>query len=132
MSAANRLLAKRTYAPTEAIHVLQADFGCELPEPMYAEVRDVIRAAVEPDAQLPSSFIWGLFASEYLEQDRPYTLVGFHSYPLGEGPGKLACTLTVQFDGQRQELQGTGNGPIDACVKAPASGQPGGAQRHQL
>jgi 2-isopropylmalate synthase len=118
VSAANRLLAKRAYPPSEAIHVLQADFGCELPEPMYGELRELVRGAVEPDAQLPASFIWGLFSSEYLECTRPYRLVAFHSYPLGDSPGKLACTLTLESAGGRQELQGAGNGPIDACVKA--------------
>jgi len=118
ISAVNRLLAKRTYPPAEAIHVLQAEFGCELPEAMYAEFRELIHSHIEPDAQLPASLIWGLFAGEYLERKQPYRLVGFHSYPLGDAPGSLACDLTVEIDGQRQELQGAGNGPIDACVKA--------------
>jgi 2-isopropylmalate synthase len=125
VSAVNRLLAKRTYPPTEAIHVLHAEFGCELPEPMYGEVRELVRGAVEPDAQLPASFIWGLFSGEYLERVRPYRLVGFHAYPLGTDPGKVACSLTLEIDGHRQELPGTGNGPIDACVKALQSARPG-------
>lgn len=117
-SALNRLLAIRSYSPTEAIHVLHAEFGCELPEAMYGECQEAVRTAVEADSSLPASFIWGLFSAEFLERSRPYRFIGFHSFPAEEGGEIVGCALTLEMNGQRQDLQGAGNGPIDACLEA--------------
>jgi 2-isopropylmalate synthase len=119
LSAVNRQLSQRTYPPAEAIHLLQAEYGCELPEAMYAEVREVVRSTIDAGGAFPASFLWGLFAAEFVERVSPYRFVGFHAYrENSDDPQSVGCTLTVELGGRRQELHGTGNGPIDACVQA--------------
>jgi 2-isopropylmalate synthase len=119
VSAVNRALGKQVHSIAEAVHVLHAEYGCELPEGMYAEYLQAVRSAGEPGSAMPASFLWGLFSREFVEPASPYRFVGFHAFPAAADPlGSIGCTLTAEANGLRQDLHGAGNGPIDACVRA--------------
>jgi 2-isopropylmalate synthase len=59
--------------------------------------------------------LWQLFSDEYLAPREPLRYVSHESHEHG---GRVEMQLTVDANGRRMQLHGSGNGPLDAAVHA--------------
>jgi 2-isopropylmalate synthase len=103
-------------------YLLEAEYGLELPRRLQIEFSQVVQTAMDATGkEFTAHDIFDIFEKEY----------GLHSTPaprqqvVKEDAGVAELTAQVQMDGRPVNIQGKGNGPIDAFVDglAKASGQ---------
>jgi 2-isopropylmalate synthase len=103
-------------------YLLEAEYGLELPRRLQIEFSQVVQTAMDATGkEFTAHDIFDIFEKEY----------GLHSTPaprqqvVKEDAGVAELTAQVQMDGHPVNIQGKGNGPIDAFVDglAKASGQ---------
>jgi 2-isopropylmalate synthase len=98
-------------------YILEQEFGFTLPKMMRVEFGKIInRIADEKGAELSPAEIYTAFKAEYLEREAPLKLEKFRA--LTTQSGEVECHSQVLWNGQKHELRGKGNGPIDAFVVA--------------
>ncbi|MBV1705391.1 MAG: 2-isopropylmalate synthase [Hyphomicrobiales bacterium] len=101
-------------------YILRADHGLDLPRALQVEFSKVAQAVMDRDGkELTSRDVWDLFARTYKLADAPYRLENYQNFPDTDGGRTLTATL-VGPDGAAFEIEGRGNGPIDAFVDALA------------
>jgi 2-isopropylmalate synthase len=94
-------------------HVMERDFGLELPRALQIELRDAVQAIADAsEAEIPPEEIWAVFEREFLAGREPLALVDARSGAGGES------VFRVRFAGREREIGASGNGPIDAFVRA--------------
>lgn len=104
-------------------YVMENDFGFILPKEMHPEFGKIIQSISDSTGQeIMPAMIWEVFEKEYLLKSEP---IAFHSCRMcdtsagGKGDGEGAeITAVVSVGGIRREIQGRGNGPIDALSNA--------------
>ncbi len=97
-------------------YVLENEFGFQLPKLMHKEIGRLINdVADEKGTELTPAQIHEVFQREYLDRTTPLTLEHFKA---AERDGTVSCEVSIKLDGRAQKLTGTGNGPIDAFVRA--------------
>jgi 2-isopropylmalate synthase len=101
-------------------YVLENEFGFQLPKLMHKEIGRIINEfADKTGTELSPAQIQAAFLQEYLEQASPR--IELRSFKTTERDGRVECAVGLMIDGKRQELGGSGNGPIAAFVHALAS-----------
>ncbi|MDQ2077058.1 2-isopropylmalate synthase [Marinimicrobium sp. ABcell2] len=100
--------------------LLQQQAGFELPRRLQIEFSGVVQKVSETSGkEVPSADIYRLFENEYLQLETPYRYSSSKVSDQAEADEAAVHTLIrAQFQGQEVELQGQGNGPIDAAAKA--------------
>ena len=94
-------------------YVLHDDRGLDLPRMLQVEFSSVVQRQAEASGgEVSPAQIWDAFSGEYLGRDEPYRLVT-HRSSTGED-GRTTMDAVLRVRGSEQEVQGTGNGPIDA------------------
>ncbi|GAB2882848.1 2-isopropylmalate synthase [Nocardioides pacificus] len=98
-------------------YILKAEHKLDLPRRAQIEFSRVIQEHTDTEGgEMSPEAIWGVFRAEYLERTSPLRLNSVHtSSAAGE---KDALRVNVYVDGERRELEGTGNGPIAAFCEA--------------
>jgi 2-isopropylmalate synthase len=97
-------------------YVLEKEFGYQLPKLMHREIGRVVNDLADAKGtELTSEDILGAFQREYLEKASPLALEHFKT---AERDSKVKCEARVVLDGKPLKLAGSGNGPIDAFVRA--------------
>jgi len=97
-------------------YVLENEFGFQLPKLMHKEIGRLINdVADEKGTELTPAEIHEVFQREYLGRTAPLTLEHFKTT---ERDSAVNCEVSVRLDDLAQKLTGTGNGPIDAFVRA--------------
>lgn len=101
-------------------YLLQRDHGVVMPRRMQVEFSAIVqRQADSSETELSSEALWQLFAQTYLAPARPGGSLAYVGHRLFEAEGGQGIVLEVELaDGRRRQLQGVGNGPIDAAVAA--------------
>ncbi|HEX8833118.1 MAG TPA: alpha-isopropylmalate synthase regulatory domain-containing protein, partial [Abditibacteriaceae bacterium] len=106
-------------------YILETEFGINLPKEMRPEFGRVINAlADERGHEITGDEIYKAFVREYLRRTSPLELLAFRAQStaeFGQPVGKkqqVSCIARVKFDGVAREINGIGNGPIDAFVVA--------------
>ncbi|KWR81130.1 MULTISPECIES: 2-isopropylmalate synthase [Pseudomonas] len=101
-------------------YLLQRDHGVVMPRRMQVEFSAIVqRQADSSETELSSEALWQLFAQTYLAPARPGGALAYVGHRLFEAEGGQGIVLEVELaDGRRRQLQGVGNGPIDAAVAA--------------
>ncbi len=100
-------------------YVMEADYGFALPRRLQIEFSQLIQGrAEEEEREISAEEIWSAFQSEYLSEDGPIGFVEHHTFPDLEVSGLRDMTAVVTVDGERREIEGKGNGPIDSFVDA--------------
>jgi 2-isopropylmalate synthase len=96
-------------------YLMETDHHLELPRGLQVDFAQKVQAITdERGDELTSGEIFAVFQEHYLAHVRPYELVSYmHS---ANGEERLVARLLV--DAEEQEVEGTGNGPIDALVDA--------------
>jgi 2-isopropylmalate synthase len=97
-------------------YVLEHEFGFQLPKLMHKEIGRIINDLADSrGTELTPEEIRRAFEQEYLERTSPLALRHFRT---SESDGRVGCVAGVVIDGVARELTGSGNGPIDAFVRA--------------
>jgi 2-isopropylmalate synthase len=100
-------------------YVLEHEFGFHLPKLMHKEIGRVVNAMADASGtELSSAEIKEAFQREYLERKAPVALEHFKTT---ERDSTVKCEARVSVDGKPHTLSGSGNGPIDAFVRALGS-----------
>jgi 2-isopropylmalate synthase len=97
-------------------YVLEHEFGFQLPKLMHKEIGRIVNDLADAKGtELTPDEILAAFRKEYLERTKPLTLQRFKA---AEQEGAIRCETDLTIDGASHRLTGTGNGPIDAFVRA--------------
>ena len=100
-------------------YVLEQAFGYQLPKLMHKEIGKVVNdLADSKGTELTADEIREAFQREYLERTQPVSLEHFKTT---ERDSTVKCEARITVDGKVHALTGTGNGPIDAFVRALAT-----------
>lgn len=97
-------------------YVLENEFGFQLPKLMHKEIGRIINDIADAKGtELTPAEIHAVFQREYLERTSPLALRHFKA---AQHDSQVKCNATLAIDDGVRELAGTGNGPIDAFVRA--------------
>jgi 2-isopropylmalate synthase len=101
-------------------YVMENEFGFQLPKAMRVEFGKIINAIADARGdELTPQQIYDAFEHEYLQRTSPFSLEAFHAEKAGaSSPDEVVCRARVILNGELYELSGSGNGPIDAFVRA--------------
>ncbi|HXC02873.1 MAG TPA: 2-isopropylmalate synthase [Opitutaceae bacterium] len=100
-------------------YVLEHEFGFQLPKLMHKEIGKIINAIADTEGtELTPKTIHDIFRREYLDRTAPIALQHFKTT---ERDSTVKCESALTIDGQPHKLTGSGNGPIDAFVRALGS-----------
>ncbi len=96
-------------------YLLKADHGFDLPRGLQVEFSKIIQQWTDKTGkEVTSADIWRMFRETYLADDR-LGLIGYRTLPDAEG---RLLTATITIDGKMRDVEGKGNGPVDAFVDA--------------
>jgi 2-isopropylmalate synthase len=99
--------------------IMHSEFGCDLPKDMHPEFGAVVQKVTDRvGTEITALEVWQVFSSEYLDLKTPIELLDYTTKALSEECDQVTGVLRVRFEGEERILSGTGNGPIDACLKA--------------
>ena len=103
-------------------YILQNEFGLHLPKTMHPAVGSKIYGiADEQSRELEASEIKEAFYSSFVNTKSPMTLIDYElDHSAGER-GDVACKAIIEINGEQQEINGLGTGPINALTQALAS-----------
>ncbi len=97
-------------------YVLENSFGYALPKLMHKEIGKIINDYADAKGtELTPQEIYDVFHREYLARTAPVELQHFKTT---ERDSVVTCEAEIGFDQQLHTLTATGNGPIDAFVRA--------------
>ncbi|MDR5902359.1 2-isopropylmalate synthase [Halomonas icarae] len=102
-------------------YLLEQEHGIELPRRLSIEFSQVVQEVADRTGkEITSQMIYLAFCDEYLEQTSPFGLV---SHRLSSEPDSPTVTLeaTIEEHGERRTIQGQGNGPLAAFIRAMAA-----------
>ncbi len=98
-------------------YVLSREFGLELPKPMHPEVGSLMNEKADSESrELAAEEIYQAFKSEFLENHSPLRLISYQTDKISAD--EISCTAQVDHKGEKLEISGQGNGPINAFVHA--------------
>ncbi len=104
-----------------AAYVMQHDFGFDLPKVMHPEFGHIVQ--VETDRvgkELKPQRMYELFKEEYIDAVTPYELLrhSFAEFTDEDGRSHVTFAGTLRHKETVFQVQGSGNGPIDAFFNA--------------
>ena len=100
-------------------YLMKAEHRLDLPRRMQIEFSRVIQAHTDIEGgEVTAAQMWDIFAAEYLAEG-PLSLLDHQSSSVVES--KHALTAEISADGQAQQVDGVGNGPISAFCDALAT-----------
>lgn len=98
--------------------VMESYFGYKMPKAMHKEFADVIQKISEKLGEVSPSVIMDKFKEEYLEINAPFKLIKCKVTEISEVDETTKINVVVSHNGKENEIEGIGNGPIDALKKA--------------
>jgi 2-isopropylmalate synthase len=102
-------------------YLLEQEHGIELPRRLSIEFSQVVQEVADRTGkEITSQMIYQAFADEYLEQTAPFALINHRLSSEPDSP-KVILDAVIEENGERQTLQGEGNGPLAAFIKALAA-----------
>ena len=100
-------------------YVLENEFGYQLPKLMHREIGRIINDLADAKGtELQSAEIHDVFVREYLDPRKPLQLEHCQST---ERDGQVTCQAKIVYREQPLNIEGKGNGPIDAFSQALAT-----------
>ena len=102
-----------------AAFVMQTVFGYNLPKAMHPEFGALVKAECDRvGRELSSDELFGVFRRHYLEVPQKYALAGHTLFEESGSENGVHFKGALSVAGIRRELEGTGNGPLDAFFNA--------------
>ncbi len=103
-------------------YVMKTEHGFDLPRRLQIEFSKTIQHITEDSGTEVSPVVmWEAFQEAYLPPEPRFRLTS-HELRSDSTSGRTAITAQLLVDGERRTIDGEGNGPIDAFVKALRSG----------
>jgi len=100
-------------------YLMKAEHRLDLPRRLQIEFSRVIQAHTDTEGgEVTAAQMWAIFSAEYLAEG-PLGLLDHQSSSVVES--KHALTAEISVDGQPQQVDGVGNGPISAFCDALAT-----------
>jgi 2-isopropylmalate synthase len=100
-------------------YLMKAEHQLDLPRRLQIEFSRVIQGYTDTEGgEVSPGQMWGIFSAEYLAEG-PVALLDHQTSSVIET--KYALTAEISFDGNAQQVDGVGNGPISAFCDALAS-----------
>jgi 2-isopropylmalate synthase len=100
-------------------YLMKAEHRLDLPRRLQIEFSRVIQAHTDTEGgEVTPAQMWAIFSAEYLAEG-PLALLDHQSSSVVES--KHALTAEISADGQAQQVDGIGNGPISAFCDALAT-----------
>ncbi|MSQ20764.1 MAG: 2-isopropylmalate synthase [Betaproteobacteria bacterium] len=100
-------------------YLLEAEFGIALPRRLSIEFSQAVQVVTDASGkEVLAEGIWSIFRTEYLDATAPYRFI---SHEVAAGANEIELSAQILHDGKKHSVQGRGNGPIDAFVRAIAS-----------
>jgi 2-isopropylmalate synthase len=101
-------------------YILKDRAGYDLPKAMHPEVGMFVnRVADVRGKELDPESVRALYEGEFLNVADPLSLLSFNEVP-DHANGETTWRSRVRYRGEEREIEGKGNGPIDAFVKSLA------------
>ncbi len=98
-------------------YIMEHEFGFEMPKKMHPEFSRVVNEIADKTGiEITAAEIYNIFKAEYIDPKKPLELETFRTKNLSTG--EIECWATVKIQNESTQLNGTGNGPIDAFVNA--------------
>ena len=103
-------------------YVMETDYGVHLPRRLQIDFSQVVQGVADQTGrEMTSRDLWTLFEHEFLPnggRDGEWMFVEHRTVPDTHASEVRALTAILARDGERVEIHGRGNGPIDAFVDA--------------
>jgi 2-isopropylmalate synthase len=100
-------------------YLMKAEYRLDLPRRLQIEFSRVIQVHTDTEGgEVTAAQMWEIFSAEYLAEG-PLSLLGHQSSSVVES--KHALTAEISAEGQAQQVEGIGNGPISAFCDALAT-----------
>jgi 2-isopropylmalate synthase len=100
-------------------YVLQSEYGLDLPRRLQIGFTDVVQQVADSSGkEITPKEIWRIFEESFLTQTTPIRFVEHTSMPDSHASERRVLTATVEHEGVRKVVTGSGSGPIDAFVTA--------------
>ncbi|AJY63076.1 2-isopropylmalate synthase [Burkholderia glumae] len=97
-------------------YLLEQGYGVALPRRLQVDFSAAVQRLTDQSGQeVSAAQIWALFESEYVANHAPLRYLG---HELSERGGRETIVLSAEIHGERRELRGEGNGPLDALMNA--------------
>lgn len=102
--------------------VMDHCYGFKIPKAMQKEFADVIQKISEGKGEVSPAEVKEAFDKEYLNLETPFKLVKCTISDISDDDGEedTKVNVSIVYNGQERELEGIGNGPIDAFKAALA------------
>ncbi len=98
-------------------YILEQDYGVTLPRRMQIDFSQVIqKQADETGKELDSKEIWQSFENYYLKNNAKK--ISYNSHEIQSSKEKDVVKLSLLENNKEIQIEGTGNGPIDAFINA--------------
>ena len=98
-------------------YILEQDYGVTLPRRMQIDFSQVIqKQADETGKELDPKEIWQSFENYYLKNNAKK--ISYNSHEIQSSKEKDVIKLTLLENNKEIQIEGTGNGPIDAFINA--------------
>lgn len=99
--------------------VLEQDHGLELPRRLQIEFSKIVQAMSErTGGEINSASIRQAFDEAFIGATSPLTFNNHTTVAVDDDDNLRQLTANVSYQGQERDIDGTGNGPIDAFVDA--------------
>ena len=102
--------------------VLETMFGYKVPKAMLPELGQVVKEVAEREStEISGESLFALFNTEFIRVETPYELKSYRTSYLheeDEEDNEVRFTGTINVHGSPREVEGVGNGPIDALYSA--------------
>lgn len=104
-------------------YILDQEHGFELPKTMHPQVgARIYQLADELGRELTPDEVREFFFRDFVNVASPLTLLDYDLDHHAGAQGEVGCTAKIAIDGEEREIQGLGNGPINAFVHAMEQG----------
>jgi len=99
--------------------LLERDYGIALPRRLQIEFSQAVQKVTDASGtEMTSEEIWALFREEYLQARAPFEYVSHHLSEDPNRPNVQSIQVRLRVSGEERQLEGSGNGPLDAFVHA--------------
>ena len=97
-------------------YLLETEYDLRLPRRLQVEFSQAVQKVTDDSGkEVRAADIWAIFEKEYLTRKDPIEYV---SHTLFDEGGKQGVKIRVRRFGEEEQLEGFGNGPIDAAMAA--------------
>lgn len=95
-------------------YLLESEYGLQLPRRLQIEFSQAVQREMDASGkELTADDLWQLFQREYRTQS-----VAAPAYRMQEQNDGFSLAASLQWQGERIDIEGEGTGPIDAFVQA--------------